>query len=62
LVLTVADNGVGVSSTRSGDSTGLGLANLRERLATLYGPLAALELEDRRPGTRATVTLPAVSR
>ncbi|HTS23142.1 MAG TPA: histidine kinase [Casimicrobiaceae bacterium] len=62
LVLTVADNGVGVSSTRSGDSTGLGLANLRERLATLYGPLAALKLEDRRPGTRATVTLPAVSR
>jgi sensor histidine kinase YesM len=62
LVLTVADNGVGVSPMRAEGSTGLGLANLRERLATLYGPLAALKIEDRLPGTAATITLPAVPR
>jgi len=62
LVLTVADSGAGVSPMRGEGSTGLGLANLRERLAALYGPLAALRIEDRQPGTMVTITLPAVGR
>ena len=41
-----------------GASTGIGLANLRERLATLYGARAHLIMEDAQPGTRVTLTLP----
>jgi signal transduction histidine kinase len=58
VILTVEDDGVGVNGVRPPGSTGLGLANLRERLATLYGPGAALRLHDRHPGTTVTITLP----
>ena len=58
LVLTVSDDGVGVRTTRADGSTGLGLTNLRERLATLYGSRASLAIEDRQPGTTVSVTLP----
>jgi LytS/YehU family sensor histidine kinase len=60
LLLTVADNGLGVRAVQPKGSTGLGLANLRERLATLYGPLATLMIEDGKPGTTVTISLPAV--
>ena len=62
LVLTVEDDGVGVSGVRPQGSTGLGLANLRERLSTLYGPRAVLMLQDRQPGTTVTISLPVNAR
>jgi signal transduction histidine kinase len=59
LVLTVTDTGLGVASTRRADSTGLGLANLRARLAGTFGAGAALRLADHAPsGTEATITIP----
>ena len=58
LVLEVEDDGMGFQSTRSSASTGLGLGNLRERLASMYGGRARLEIEDREPGTRVTIALP----
>jgi hypothetical protein len=58
LVLAVTDNGLGVRTTRAAGSTGLGLANLRARLATMHGAHASLAIEDRQPGTRVTIDLP----
>jgi len=59
IVLTVADTGMGFSETRNTDSTGLGLANLRARLATMYGNAASVIIEDNAPaGTRVTIALP----
>jgi sensor histidine kinase YesM len=66
LVLRVRDSGVGLSAagaagSASGDSTKFGLAQVRERLATLYGAQASLELvevSDGERGTLATVRLP----
>jgi LytS/YehU family sensor histidine kinase len=56
LVVEVADNGAGFSS--SGGS-GVGLANTRSRLAALYGPEASLSLSIAAPrGVVATVRLP----
>ena len=58
LLLAVTDNGLGVRATRAAGSTGLGLANLRERLSTMHGAHATLAIEDRQPGTRVTIDLP----
>jgi sensor histidine kinase YesM len=59
LVLTVTDTGLGFSARRTGDSTGLGLANLRARLAAVYGAKAGLTIEDNPPaGARVTIALP----
>ena len=59
LLLTVTDTGLGFSERRAGDSTGLGLANLRSRLATVFGAGATLTIEDHAPaGTRVTIALP----
>lgn len=57
LVLTVADNGLGFGATR-GEGGGLGLANLRQRLESLYGTRARLTIEDTQPGTRVTLVVP----
>jgi signal transduction histidine kinase len=59
LVLTVTDDGPGPGGTAAEPSEGVGLGNTRERLATLYGDRARLELE-RTPegGARVTVRLP----
>ncbi|MEQ1686341.1 MAG: histidine kinase, partial [Burkholderiaceae bacterium] len=60
LVLEVRDTGAGLSDTRS-DGTRFGLVQVRERLATLYGTKASLELVntgDAEGGTRATLRLP----
>ncbi len=56
LVLSVADDGAGLG-LRTAEGTGL--SNLRQRLATLYGPGATLALEPRERGAKAVVTLPA---
>ncbi len=60
LVLTIADTGVGFGNTTSG---GLGLQNVRERLAKLFGEAARLVIEDNtaqgtRRGTRVTLVMP----
>jgi LytS/YehU family sensor histidine kinase len=62
LLLSVTDNGPGVTKAPRGartDGNGLGLANTRERLTTLYGPSASLELHASVwRGTVALVRLP----
>jgi sensor histidine kinase YesM len=58
LVLTVADNGLGFPATRGAGAGGLGLANLRARLDTLYGARARMTIEDAQPGTTVTLALP----
>ena len=60
LVLTVRDTGAGLSDTQR-DGTRFGLLQVRERLATLYGTAASLELraaQGAEGGTVATVRLP----
>ena len=57
LVLTVADDGPGM--TTAGATGGVGLANIRARLATLYGNRARLDLKSPPGGgTVANVRLP----
>jgi len=61
LVLAVRDTGIGLQGSRSADGSGFGLVQVRERLATLYGPQAALTLAgapDAAGGMLATVRLP----
>jgi LytS/YehU family sensor histidine kinase len=57
LVLTVGDDGPGISSTPNGG--GVGLRNVRERISTLYGAGAILDLQPRSGGgTVARVRIP----
>jgi sensor histidine kinase YesM len=56
--VSVADTGAGLEGTPVA-GTGIGLANIRERLALLYGERASLELEENAPrGFRARIVLP----
>jgi signal transduction histidine kinase len=56
LQLTVADTGRGLAAS---SGTGVGLANIRARLAALYGARAGLRLEANSPrGVAAVITLP----
>jgi hypothetical protein len=58
LEVVVADDGVGLKAD-SGGGTGIGLYNVRARLATLYGAKAALQVQANHPtGVCATVRLP----
>lgn len=62
MLLEVADTGAGFGTTTSapGRSTGLGLANLRARLAALYGTNAQVAITENRPsGVRVSVSLPS---
>jgi signal transduction histidine kinase len=57
LEITVADDGVGFGADAAG--SGLGLTNIRERLAQLYGERAGLALRARHGGgVEATLALP----
>lgn len=59
LVLTVRDNGPGPSAGATPRGTGLGIANLRERIARLYGARARLEIADAPDGgCLATLVVP----
>ena len=63
LKLTVADNGLGLDdaadATADAADTGVGLANVRERLLALYGERAVLHLAPNSPtGITAQLTLP----
>lgn len=65
LVVEVADTGAGFGATTAplGGSSGIGLANLRARLAALYGNDASLAIaEGAEGGVRVTVALPAEAR
>lgn len=58
LQLSVADTGVGFGAANT-RGTGVGLANVRERLNTLYGAGAELMIEPNTPqGVRATLAIP----
>jgi hypothetical protein len=58
LAVTVADTGVGFGKAATA-GTGVGLANIRERLALLYGKQASLSVVENQPsGTVITVTVP----
>jgi hypothetical protein len=54
--VTVEDNGLGF---KPNESAGIGLDNLRERLAVLYDNQATLTIAERSPGTLVTITFPA---
>jgi signal transduction histidine kinase len=59
LVVRVTDTGVGLAQARATHGTGLGLANVRERLQLLYGADATLTLEPLAAGGAvATLTMP----
>ena len=58
MVLTIADNGLGFSEHADSSGAGVGLANLRERLAVLYDGQATLTVADALPGTVITITAP----
>lgn len=56
LAVTVRDDGAGFAAA---SGSGIGLANIRERLRYLYGDAAALSLQNRETGgVVATITLP----
>ena len=58
VVLEVSDTGAGLGASAPG--SGIGLANVRERLRLVYGDRAVLDLEENEPrGFRARITLPA---
>ncbi|HET8585951.1 MAG TPA: histidine kinase, partial [Casimicrobiaceae bacterium] len=60
LVLGVTDTGRGFRDTIAVGSDGIGLVNLRARLATAYGDEASLTIEDLSPhGTRVTLRVPS---
>ena len=57
LRLWVRDDGVGMSEL---SQPGLGLANLRARLAAFFVPAATLQLQQRQPhGLQAEIVIPA---
>ena len=73
LTLEVSDTGVGMPAAADGDArspvpsassdSGFGLAQVRERLATAYGPQATITLRPNLPnGTRVVITLASTSR
>ena len=58
LAVTVADTGLGFGKAATA-GTGIGLANIRERLQLLYGNKASLTVaENPGGGTRVTITVP----
>jgi sensor histidine kinase YesM len=58
LQMTVADTGLGFGKAATA-GTGVGLANIRERLQLLYGNRAGLTVAENQPsGTVVTITVP----
>jgi sensor histidine kinase YesM len=54
--IMVSDSGVGINEKNSG---GVGLANIRKRLALLYGAQGRLEFEENKPGgIKVTIEIP----
>ncbi len=62
LQMTVADTGLGFGKAATA-GTGVGLANIRERLMILYGARASVTVTENQPsGTVVTITVPYRSR
>ena len=62
LAVTVADTGLGFGKAETA-GTGVGLANVRERLQLLYGSRAQVRITENRPsGTVVTIELPYETR
>ena len=62
LAVTVADTGLGFGRAATA-GTGVGLANIRERLMLLYGAKASVTVSENQPsGTKVTITVPYRSR
>jgi len=62
LAITVADTGLGFGRAATA-GTGVGLANIRERLSLLYGGKASVTIAANQPsGTVVTITVPYRSR
>lgn len=59
LVITVEDDGRGAQAAVKTGGAGVGLDNVRQRLAALYGDAASLGAGARDPGFAATIRLPA---
>jgi signal transduction histidine kinase len=60
LEVAVSDNGVGFGGATSG--SGIGLANIRERLESMYGPRASLVLKARpEGGVVASIVIPLIA-
>jgi len=61
LRVTVTDTGRGLGDAKTSDGRGVGLANVRERIAALYGGRGQFILENAQPcGARATIEVPLV--
>ena len=58
MLLTVSDTGLGFSDSADSKGSGVGLANLRERLSVLYDGQASLEVVDANPGTLIRIVIP----
>ena len=57
LVLSIEDNGLGLSTGASHSAgTGLGIAHCRQRVAAIYGHAASVDISDN-PAGGVTVTL-----
>jgi sensor histidine kinase YesM len=61
LLVTVSDTGFGFSDNADSKGTGVGLANLRERLQVLYDGRATLNIADANPGTRIRISIPLLA-
>jgi len=61
LLLTVLDNGLGFAENADARGEGVGLSNLRERLAILYDGAGTLAVTDENPGTRIAISIPLSS-
>jgi hypothetical protein len=56
LLIEVIDTGVGIDAAAA--ASGFGLAQVRERLHTVYGPQSALSITPLATGTRAAIRIP----
>ncbi len=58
LIMTVSDDGPGMSATTAAPGTGTGLRNTRERIRQLYGESALLSIAESGEGTTVTIDIP----